>query len=251
MNIAILGLGEAGGIFAAELIKAGATVCGYDPADRPPINRLQRAESNAAAVAQADIVFSINWSSVSEQVAAEVAQAIRPGTFYAEMNTSSPAQKRCVAEILAPTGIHFIDAAIMAPVPPYRLQTPLLISGAESRLFKAKLDPLGMTITVLNETVGDAAGRKLLRSIVYKGIAAVVCEAMEAAEAFGLEGYQREQLASILKEESMIDRFVNGSRKHAARRMHEMEAVVEMLTAAGVRPVTSQAAVESLRGMGG
>ena len=45
----------------------------------------------------------------------------------------------------------------------------------------------------------------------------------------------------------MIDRFVNGSMKHARRRVHEMEAVVEMLNSMGVSAFTSHAAMQRLK----
>ena len=94
---------------------------------------------------------------------------------------------------------------------------------------------------------GDAAGRKLLRSIVYKGVAAVICEAVEAGEKFGLEDYIRKQINSIIGEnDALIDRFVTGSRTHARRRMHEMEAVVDMLEGADLSAHMSHGAVKNL-----
>jgi hypothetical protein len=54
-------------------------------------------------------------------------------------------------------------------------------------------------------------------------------------------------MMTILRDEAMIDRFVDGSRKHAGRRIHEMEAVVEMLDSIGVPPFTSRASLEKLK----
>jgi 3-hydroxyisobutyrate dehydrogenase-like beta-hydroxyacid dehydrogenase len=94
---------------------------------------------------------------------------------------------------------------------------------------------------VENGKIGDAATRKLLRSIVYKGIAAVVCEAMEAGEAFGMESYIRRQISSLIGgNDELIDRFVEGSRTHAVRRMHEMEAVIEMLESQNIEPIVTR-----------
>ena len=61
-------------------------------------------------------------------------------------------------------------------------------------------------------------------------IAAVICEAIEAGKAFELEQYIREQISSVIGgNDALIDRFVEGSKIHAERRIHEMEAVVQML----------------------
>jgi hypothetical protein len=58
---------------------------------------------------------------------------------------------------------------------------------------------------------------------------------MEAGVHFGLEAYIRAQIGSVVGgEPALIDRFVEGSRTHAERRLHEMEAVAEMLEQAGL-----------------
>ena len=104
-----------------------------------------------------------------------------------------------------------------------------------------------MPVTVLDAPAGQAAVQKLLRSIFYKGLAAVVIEMLEAAEKLGLEEYARGQMMTILTSEDMIDRFVSGSKQHAARRIDEMEAVMGMLDEIGVESLTSTAARDRLR----
>lgn len=124
----------------------------------------------------------------------------------------------------------------------------MLASGEYSESFIQIIKPLQLNITHLQDSqIGDAATRKLLRSIVYKGIAAVVCEAMEAGEKFGMESYIRGQISSLIGgNDEMIDRFVEGSRTHALRRMFEMEAVMEMLAAQSIEPIVSTATRNNL-----
>lgn len=243
LKIAILGLGEAGSHFANDLIKLGVEVTGFDP---NPVRKLHDniilAQSNAEAVKQADIVFSANLSSVSIEIAEELKEVLKPNQFFCEMNTSGPEKKIKIAEILKTSGVKVIDLAIMAPVPPKGIMTPFLASGENATEFLEKVKPLNLDLKqVDNGKIGDAATRKLLRSIVYKGIAAVVCEAMEAGEAFGMESYIRGQIGSLIGgNDDLIDRFVEGSRTHALRRMHEMEAVIEMLEAKGLDPIVTR-----------
>jgi 3-hydroxyisobutyrate dehydrogenase-like beta-hydroxyacid dehydrogenase len=243
LKIAMLGLGEAGSHFANDLINLGAEVVGYDP---NPVRTLNSAiivkNSNAEAAQNADIVFSANLSSVSEEIAKELVGVLKPNQFFCEMNTSGPEKKQKIASILESSGVKMIDLAIMAPVPPKGILTPLLASGEFANDFSEKIKSLNLDLSVLeNSKIGDAATRKLLRSIVYKGIAAVVCEAMEAGEAFGMESYIRSQIGSLIGgNDELIDRFVEGSRTHAVRRMHEMEAVIEMLEAKGIEPIVTQ-----------
>ena len=233
LRIAVLGLGEAGSHFANDLAKMGVEVTGYDP---NPVRQLHPSitvkESNAEAARNADIIFSANLSSVSIEIAEELARVLQPHQFFCEMNTSGPEKKQKIAEVLAPSGVKMIDLAIMAPVPPKGILTPLLASGQYAAAFLKKVEPLNLDISMVeNGQIGDAATRKLLRSIDYKGIAAVVCEAMEAGQAFGMESYIRGQISSLIGgNDDLIDRFVEGSKTHAVRRMHEMEAVMEMLS---------------------
>jgi 3-hydroxyisobutyrate dehydrogenase-like beta-hydroxyacid dehydrogenase len=230
----------------------GVTVVGYDP---NPLRKLHEsivlAPSNAEAVKDADIIFSANLSLVSEAIAHEIVGTLQPHQFFCEMNTSGPEKKKAIAQILKPSGVMMIDLAIMAPVPPKGIKTPLLAAGEFAEAFFDKIKSLNLNIEILeNSQIGDAATRKLLRSIVYKGIAAVVCEAMEAGQAFGMEKYMRGQIASLIGgNDDLIDRFVEGSRTHALRRMHEMEAVIAMLESKDIDPIVTKGTKDNLKVM--
>jgi 3-hydroxyisobutyrate dehydrogenase-like beta-hydroxyacid dehydrogenase len=247
MIIAILGIGEAGGVLARDLIAAGVQVRGWDPEPRMLPAGLDFASSNPAAAAGADIILSVNWASVTVEVAAEVAPVLQPDQLYADLNTAAPQNKKDVAAIIEKTGALFIDGALMDPVLPKGLGTSLYASGTGAEIFAKKMSPLGMPVTFLDAEAGNAATHKLLRSIMYKGVAAVVMECLEAAESLNMSEYARSQIMTILREEAMIDRFVSGSIKHAERRVHEMEAVVEMLNSIGVSAFTSHAALKKLK----
>lgn len=247
MIVAILGIGEAGGTLARDLIAKGIQVRGWDPNPRSLPEKLEFAVSNPAAVLGADIILSLNWASVAKEVAAEVASSLHPGQLFADMNTAAPQLKREIAPIIDKTGALFVDAALMDPVPPKGLGTQVYASGSGAKRFAEVMTPLGMPVTYLNAEPGDAATYKLVRSIMYKGVAAVIMECLEAAEALHMTEYARSQMLKIIYDEPMIDRFVTGSIKHAKRRMEEMEAVVEMLNSIGVSSFTSQAAVQRLK----
>ena len=247
MIIAILGIGEAGGTLARDLIAAGVQVRGWDPEPRMIPDGLDFAASNPAAVSGADIVLSVNWASVAVEVATEVAPVLHSGQLYADLNTAAPQLKRDIAPIIETTGALFVDAALMDPVPSKGLRTQVYASGSGAEIFAEKMSPLGMPVTFLNDEAGNAATHKLVRSIMYQGVAAVVIECLEAAEALDMTDYARTQMLKIIYDEPMIDRFVNGSIKHAKRRVEEMEAVVEMLNSIGVSAFTSHAAVQRLK----
>ena len=247
MIIAILGIGEAGGVLARDLIAAGVQVRGWDPEPHNIPDGLFFAASNPSAVSEADIVLSVNWASVAVEVATEVAPVLQPDQLYADMNTAGPELKRDIAPIIEKTGALFVDAALMDPVPPKGLGTQVYASGSGAEIFAEKMTPLGMPVTYLDREAGNAATHKLVRSIMYKGVAAVIMECLEAAEALNITDYARAQMLKIIYDEPMIDRFVSGSIKHAKRRVEEMEAVVEMLNSIGVSSFTSQASIKRLK----
>lgn len=247
MIIAILGIGEAGGLLARDLVAKNVQVRGWDPLPRNLPANLGFAISNSAAASGAEVVLSVNWASAALEVALEVAPVLQPGQLYADLNTSAPQLKREIAPIIEKTGALFVDAALMDPVPPKGLGTQVLASGSGAEMFAEKMGPLGMPITLVDGEAGIAATHKLVRSILYKGVAAVIMECLDAADALNMREYARTQMLKIISDEAMIDRFVSGSIKHARRRVHEMEAVVEMLNSVGVSAFTSQAALMKLQ----
>src|SRR5262249_61621993 len=93
-------------------------------------------------------------------------------------------------------------------------------------------------IVVQDGPAGRAATRKLLRSVFYKGMAASILEALEAARAVGYEDWLRENIAEELAkaDSSTVDRILTGTRRHAVRRGAEMEAAAAMLTKFGLPP---------------
>jgi 3-hydroxyisobutyrate dehydrogenase-like beta-hydroxyacid dehydrogenase len=246
--IAILGLGEAGGTIAADLRAAGASVRGFDidPATGPD------AESAPAAADGADLVLSLTTASEALVAARSVLEALGPGQVYADANTSGAALKRELAALVEPTGARFADVALMAPVPGRGIATPVLASGPGAAAVAAILGPFGMPVTVLDAEPGAAATRKLLRSVAWKGVAAVVNEALEAARAADLEEWMRDELLGLFAgmDEAGIERMEEGSRRHAQRRAHEMADVAGLLRELGVEPRLAEAAraqLEALR----
>ena len=167
----------------------------------------------------------------------------RPDVLWADLNTASPGIKRQLAELAGEAGIAFADVAMMAPVPGRGLRVPMLASGTGAARYAAILGPFGADIEVLDGPAGLAASRKLLRSVFYKGMAASIVEALEAARAAGDEQWLREHIAAELAASDVgtMERITDGTRKHAVRRTAEMEAAADMLTELGVPPLMASA----------
>ena len=128
-----------------------------------------------------------------------------------------------------------MDVALLGPVPARGLGTPALASGPGAQQFADVLGPLGMPVEVLSDHPGDAATLKLLRSVFMKGLAASALESLRAAEAAGHASWLEGEIAAVVGK-PLLERLVEGSRRHAVRRVDEMEAARELLLELGVEP---------------
>jgi 3-hydroxyisobutyrate dehydrogenase-like beta-hydroxyacid dehydrogenase len=243
-TVALLGLGEAGSRLAGDLLEAGVEVRAFDPEGRD-VDGVVRAPDSEAAVAGADVVLSLNSAAAALGAATAALPALSQGSVYADLNTASPELKREVSVLVEKAGARFADVALLGAVPATGIRTSALASGTGARAFADALMPLGMPVEIVSELPGDAATLKLLRSVFMKGIAAAAIESLEAAEAAGRRDWLEGQLAAILGE-PLLQRLVEGSRKHAARRVDEMEAARDLLLTLGIEPRVATASASVL-----
>jgi 3-hydroxyisobutyrate dehydrogenase-like beta-hydroxyacid dehydrogenase len=230
MRIAVLGLGEAGSIYARGLAERGAEVIGFDPR-HDDTDGVTRAASIRDAVDEADLILSLVGASASGDVLNQALPHLKPGTPFADFNTGAPLQKRKLATAAVAAGIPFADVAVMAPVPRAGLDTELLASGDGAEAVAEALAGYGIPIGVVGTDAGAAAGLKLVRSVFMKGLAALVFESLGAADKIGAEAEMRAQIAAELAGDGdgMVQRLLDGTRQHAERREHEMQDAREFL----------------------
>jgi len=234
-RIAVLGLGEAGSEIARDLAAAGADVRGYDPLALS-VDGVRSFDSEADAVADADLVLSVNSSHDAMTALENALAGLRAGTLWADLNTASPGLKVALADRAGQHGVPVVDVALMSPVPGKGLRTPMLVSGAAADRYAQLLAGLGADVAVQPGPVGTAISRKLLRSVFYKGLGAAVVEALRGAEAAGCADWLRANIAAELAgfDERTVDRLVEGTHAHARRRADEMTAATEQLEELGV-----------------
>ena len=242
VTVAVLGLGEAGGRIAADLAAAGARVRGFDPAVPAPPG-VEPAADDADACRGAALVLSLTTAAESEQALYQALPGLGPFTVYADANTASPGHKQRLARLAEQGAVPFADIAIMAPILPRGLRTPMLASGPAATTVAGLLNGFGAATEVLPGPAGVAAIRKLLRSVFYKGMAAAMVEALRAARAAGCDDWLREHIAADLAaaDETTAARLEQGTYQHARRRVHEMAAASDMLGELGVPPRIARA----------
>src|SRR5262249_2675610 len=126
-------------------------------------------------------------ANAATEAAQQTAPFLGPRHLYADMNSVSPATKRSIELLVAETGARFVEAAIMAAVAPRGHRVPMLLGGRAAREFADRLTPFGMRLEVVSDEVGAASAVKMCRSIVIKGLEALVLECALGASRFGAD----------------------------------------------------------------
>jgi 3-hydroxyisobutyrate dehydrogenase-like beta-hydroxyacid dehydrogenase len=256
-RVALIGFGEAGSILGADLASQGLDVATYDilldsPATRAAMLERARAarvtpvDTHAGAVLGADLVVSAVTASAAAEVAAEAAEHLRAGQIFLDINSVSPETKRGSARAVEASGADYVEAAVMAPVPPQRLKVPALLGGRRAAALAGALNGLGMNTTAVAEEIGTASAIKMCRSIMIKGLEALTVECMFAARRFGAEDAV---LASLDKTfpgmgwtGKLPDYLVSRVAEHGKRRAAEMREVAQTESDVGLAPTMASAA---------
>jgi 3-hydroxyisobutyrate dehydrogenase-like beta-hydroxyacid dehydrogenase len=251
LKVTLIGLGEAGRIYASGLASLGYEVRAHDPYTVYENAAVLQLPDLAKAVQNAEIVISLVGAAASEAVAHEALPSMPPGSVFADLNTASPATKRILEDVALTHGVLFADVAVLAPVPRSGVHTPLMASGNGADPLTVTLSGSGIPIESIGGRAGDSATRKLLRSIFTKGLAALVFESLEAADAAGgtATGWLHDQIAAALGPygKATIDRLLEGSQTHARRRLHEAVDARDQAVSLGAFNWMSSATVEWFR----
>lgn len=180
----------------------------------------------AGAVAQADIVISVVDAAQALPAAIAAAAHLRPGTWYFDFNSTSPANKREAAAAVEAASGRYVDVAVMAPVRPQLLKVPLLVSSSHVTEAIAVLTELGFDAESAGASVGRASTIKIIRSIYIKGCEALAAECLLAASVAGVEDEIIASLPSARAGEDVGARLAYSLERmllHGMRRALEME----------------------------
>ncbi|MBM1169444.1 NAD(P)-binding domain-containing protein [Microvirga arabica] len=249
LQIAFIGYGEVGQLFARQLAtKADVRVSVYDILFDDPIrgrelkqrasdDKVHAADSVADACATADIVISAVTADSAIMAARQAAPHLRPRQTYIDLNSVSPATKRDVADQVRQGGAAFIEFAVMAPVSGVGIEVPILSGGATAETTSVRLNKLGMKITPVSSEIGTASATKLCRSIVIKGMEALMVDFTLAAEKAGV---MPAVLASLTVSYPGMDwdhiakAMMSRVKQHGVRRAAEMREASRMIAEFGL-----------------
>jgi len=257
MTIALIGYGEVGRILGEDVRARGETVVAFDlklageagAAMREHASRqgIALAASHADAARGADLIVSAVTASQAVPVAQACVPGVERGAFFLDVNSASPGAKRRAAEVINAAGGRYVEGAVMTSVPPYRIQVPLLLGGPDAAALEPVLNGLGFAARVASEKLGVASATKMCRSVMIKGLEAMVIESFTAARHYGVEGAVIASLHETfpgIDWEKQAAYFFQRVIEHGRRRSEEVREVAETVREAGLEPWSAAGTAE-------
>jgi 3-hydroxyisobutyrate dehydrogenase-like beta-hydroxyacid dehydrogenase len=251
--IGFVGFGEVASRFAPALQANGAKISAYDVLlERPGGGEGLRRRADgctpefrplADVIAQSDIVLSTVTTEVAVEVAKSCACHLHSGQVFVDLNATSPAVKRVIGDIVTGAKAEFIEGAILGAVGVTGARTHILVSGEKAASVAKRLAALGLNAAPYGREIGRASTFKLLRSIVSKGLEALLLEARLAARRAGMEEDIWREIVETLDARSFDEVGSNWMRTHATahvRRHHEMVQVAQLLHDLHIQPLVTQ-----------
>jgi 3-hydroxyisobutyrate dehydrogenase-like beta-hydroxyacid dehydrogenase len=250
-RIGLVGYGEVGKIFSAGLkprVQAmGAWDLKFADAATREAELANAAKSSVTAHGSmrelceaSDLVISAVTASNTLAVAEEAARCIRPGTVFLDLNSASPGTKQRAAAAIDAAGGHYVEAGVMTSVPPYGIRVPMLLGGARAAELAELLAAWEMDAKPVSDRLGVASAIKMCRSVMIKGLEALVIESYATARAYGVEDHV---LPTLQETFPSIDWSQQGAYlfsrvvQHGKRRAEEMRESANTVREAGFDPI--------------
>ncbi len=216
-------------------------------------NNVAGCGSLVEAVEGSSLVFSLVTADQAYAAAEYAAKALGPNTFFFDCNSCAPGTKQRSAELLMKSGICYVDTAVMSPVHPKLHKSPILISGPHAEDGLEILTELGMVAQMVEGEIGRASSIKMVRSIMVKGLEALVAECVLAGHKAGVDDVVLESLEKSYpgfgwKDRAgyMFERMI----VHGKRRAAEMREVAITVDDLGLNNGMARAIVDWQQSIG-
>lgn len=257
IRIGLLGFGEVGRALADDVAARGTALAAWDllfadpasaPSDAARIRGVRIGADAPDAVRDADLVISAVTAAQTVAAAEAAAPGLQREAMYLDLNSASPDAKIEAARKIQAVGGLYIEAAVMSPILPLRAGVPILLGGAHAAGAAPLLRGLGFTgASVFSAELGKASAAKLCRSVIVKGVEALLCESLFAARRYGVEDAVIDSLGDLFPgcdwptlSRYMIARAI----LHGTRRAEEMREAARTVEAAGLAPLAALATAQ-------
>ena len=255
LQVCLIGFGEVGQALALDFGARGVSNLAtwdilFTVADSAPrratVGRAVRvAASIEDAVANADLVISAVTAGQDVAAARSVVPHLKRNAYLLDVNSVSPGVKVEVSQIVEAAGGRYVESAIMSPINPKRAASPMLFGGPHAAEFLSIARQLGFTgASVFSEQIGGASAAKMCRSVIIKGMEALLGESLLAARRYGVEDAVLQSLDTLLNADdwrAQARYMISRSLVHGRRRAEEMREVARTVAESGFEPRMSSA----------
>jgi 3-hydroxyisobutyrate dehydrogenase-like beta-hydroxyacid dehydrogenase len=256
VRIGFVGFGEAAYHIAKGLRQPGiASITAFDINVTSKVRQRAReaetrlVETNGELAQSCDIMLSAVTADQALHAAEQNAPHLTAQHIYADLNSVSPGAKQSIARVIDASGARFAEIAMMAPVPPYGHKVPMLAGGAGAQEFVDRLAPFGISAEIVSSEVGTAAATKMFRSIIVKGMEALITECVLGATRYHADERVFASLAETfpgINWKELADYMVGRVVVHGERRAREMEEVAATLREIDIEPIMAEAIVRRM-----
>lgn len=201
------------------------------------------ADSLEDLIAGSEVVFATVTPAAAFSVARAASRVLKPGQIYGDLNSCTPGLKKQSLAEVSRCGAHYVDVGVVGGISIQGHKIPCLLCGDQAAQLKELMTPYGMNMTLVQGPVGTAALIKMLRSVVLKGIEALMLEMFMAAQEYGLEDTMMDSIATTFNRgdfENYSDMLMTTHGLHAARRCDETEMILQTVKEVGVNPFVTQ-----------
>lgn len=189
MKIGFIGLGNMGAPMAANLVKEGHEVTGFDLAAPMP-EGVTKADTAAAAAAGQDVVITmLPNGAILRAVADEVIPAMQKGAVLCDCSTVDVDSARAVAEMAAAAGLGALDAPVSGGVGGATAGTlTFMVGGGEAAFNTVKplFDIMGQKAVHCGAS-GAGQAAKICNNMILGVTMIATCEAFALADKLGLD----------------------------------------------------------------
>jgi 3-hydroxyisobutyrate dehydrogenase-like beta-hydroxyacid dehydrogenase len=255
VQVCLLGFGEVGQALAVDVgARRVAGLVAWDvlfaeqesaPRRATVLRGVRAGASIEDATSGADLVISAVTAAQDVAAARCVAPHLKRHAYFLDVNSVSPGTKVEVSQVVEAAGARYVEAAIMSPIAPKRAASPMLLGGPHAAEFLPLAQQLGFSgASVFSDRVGGASAAKMCRSVVVKGMEALLGESLLAARRYGVEDAVLKSLGSLLTSDdwqAQARYMISRSLVHGRRRAEEMREVARTIVEAGFEPRMSSA----------
>lgn len=260
LSVGVVGFGEVAGMLSTQLVSCGVPVYVYDVNQRRKGGMAKLKKRDGAdlvsflsieeVAARSDILISTVPPGEALAAAREAISHLCSDTFYVDLASVGSQTKREIDGLMVGAGLRFVEGVILEAVSIARTRARILLCGPYAGELALTLRSWGLNAEDFGTEIGRASNLKMVRSIVMKGIEAILVEALTTARRKNLDHDLWATLSDVFDRygfEKIALTLILSHCAAARRRYAEMSDVVDTIREAGIKPIVSDGVLELFR----